>query len=329
MQVIVVDAEGCREVGTSVQAIADATHGDGWVWVRLGDGDPDELRSVAAVVGLSLDAVRDSIRRQPRTRLSRYGDDALLVLQLATYDDRTDTVARHEVDLLIAPRAIVAVAHDDLGGAAALLAPPGAGADGPLSAVWTLLERAAQGYREVIDGVEHDVDEIEEQLFADDPSVSRRIFALQREVIDLAHAVSPLPDVLTQLHELLAEHADVGGDSTLHDLRARARYAVDRIAGLKHTLDDALQIHATLVNQRLDEKMADLTQVQVKQNDQVKKISSWAAIGFAPTLVASIYGMNFRFMPELDQPWGYPVALGLMVAVSVGLYAVFRRNDWL
>jgi len=98
---------------------------------------------------------------------------------------------------------------------------------------------------------------------------------------------------------------------------------------MRHTLDDALTIHATLVNQRLDEKMADLTVVQVRQNEQVKKISSWAAIGFAPTFVASVYGMNFTFMPELAQPWGYPMALGLMVLLSAGLYGIFKHNDWL
>lgn len=311
-------------------AVAQATRTGGWVWVQVTAPDPETLVALAATLGLSADAARDSIRHQPRTRLTHHGDDLLLVLQPATYDDAAEQVTRHEVDVLVGARAVLTVVADDAASATGLLEPVAdAASAGPLDAVWALLERTAQGYREVLDGVENDVDEIEEQLFGDDPGVSRRIFGLQREVIGLAHATSPLPDVLTALHELLVERGAAGADVPLRDLHARARYAADRIAGLKHTLDNALEIHSSLVSQRLDEKMAELTQVQVRQNEQVKKISSWAAIGFAPTLVASVYGMNFRFMPELDQAWGYPFALGLMVAVSAGLYVVFRRNDWL
>ena len=94
-------------------------------------------------------------------------------------------------------------------------------------------------------------------------------------------------------------------------------------------MDAALTVHATLLDQRRNEAMERMTQQSIQQNDQVKKISSWAAIGFAPTLVAGVYGMNFHNMPELSWTWGYPFAIGLMVAVSAGLYLIFKRNDWL
>ena len=84
-----------------------------------------------------------------------------------------------------------------------------------------------------------------------------------------------------------------------------------------------------IFDQRRNDAMQRMTEQSIQQNEQVKKISSWAAIGFAPTLVAGIYGMNFQFMPELAWPWGYPFAIGLMIAVSAGLYVLFKRNDWL
>ena len=101
------------------------------------------------------------------------------------------------------------------------------------------------------------------------------------------------------------------------------------MAACRHTLENALTVHATIVDQRRNDAMQRMTEQSIQQNEQVKKISSWAAIGFAPTLVAGIYGMNFQFMPELAWPWGYPFAIGLMIAVSAGLYVLFKRNDWL
>ena len=101
------------------------------------------------------------------------------------------------------------------------------------------------------------------------------------------------------------------------------------MTSVRGTLDSPLTVYSSLAEQRRNEAMQRMTETSLEQNDQVKKISSWAAIGFAPTLVAGIYGMNFRFMPELEWPWGYPFAIGLMAAVSAGLYVVFKKNDWL
>jgi len=88
-------------------------------------------------------------------------------------------------------------------------------------------------------------------------------------------------------------------------------------------------VHATLVEQENNEAMRRMTETSLAQNDQVKKISSWAAILVAPTLVGTVYGMNFTNMPELHWAWGYPAALGLMLASSLVLYVVFKRKDWL
>ena len=94
-------------------------------------------------------------------------------------------------------------------------------------------------------------------------------------------------------------------------------------------LRDILQVNSILVAQKQNEEMTALSRTSNAQNDEVKKISAWAAIGFAPTTIASIYGMNFRNMPELHWYLGYPFALGLMVLAAVVLYALFKRRGWI
>jgi len=305
----------------------------GFAWVALVDADEEEIERLGGELGVHPIALRESLRPHQRSIFERYGDDVFLVLQPARYDDAAETVRCDEVDVFASDALIVTVTRSDRIDLDDARHRVERHRDllrrGPSAVLWVLFELVTVGYRAVLDGVENDIDEIEDQIFGDDPGVSRRIFDLQREVIDLAHATTPLPEVLSRLAAALTDSATGREPVGWDDVRGRALYIADRVLSMRHTLDDALTIHSTLVNQRLDEKMANLTEVQVRQNEQVKKISSWAAIGFAPTFVASVYGMNFRFMPELDQPWGYPMALGIMVLLSAGLYGIFKRNDWL
>jgi magnesium transporter len=104
---------------------------------------------------------------------------------------------------------------------------------------------------------------------------------------------------------------------------------VERVDGFRALLQNALVVHSTLVGQRQNEETKALTEASLKQGDQTKRISSWAAILFAPTLIASIYGMNFRNMPELLWPWGYPLAILAMVLLGLGLYVSFKKRGWI
>lgn len=135
--------------------------------------------------------------------------------------------------------------------------------------------------------------------------------------------------MLERLQRIVSAHLHTDEVPAFHEIADRARYVDARVAAFRTTLDAALTVHATIVDQRRNDAMQRMTEQSIQQNDQVKKISSWAAIGFAPTLVAGIYGMNFAHMPELSWVWGYPFAIGLMAAVSAGLYVVFKKNDWL
>jgi magnesium transporter len=185
-------------------------------------------------------------------------------------------------------------------------------------------------YEPVVLGLENDIDEIENQLFANDPAVARRIFALTREVIDFQRAVGPLVPILERLQgDAQLFGVDLEVKRAIRDVHDHAIRIVERSASFRTILENALLLHATLVTQRQNDAMAEMTEYSLTQNEQVKKVSGWAAILFAPTLVGTIYGMNFDYMPELHWTWGYPMALALMATTSVTLYAVFKRKGWL
>jgi len=315
------------------EALADARRRGGMLWVELTAPSDEEVVELASVLELERLGVATALRTHQRSKLERFGDHLFVVVQPSQYDDDSETVQCHEVDLFVGPDFFVAISADgavDLDRMRALLDEhPDVGARGSLGVLWATFEYVTRGYRDVMDGIEHDIDEIEEELFGEDEGVSRRIFALQREVIDLRHATAPLPGIMDRLEQYVGGRMPSGEAPAYREIADRARYIDARVAAFRETLDNALTIHATIVDQRRNDRMSEMTRTSIEQNDQVKKISSWAAIGFAPTLVAGIYGMNFHDMPELSWPWGYPFAIGLMVAVSAGLYLVFKKRHWL
>jgi magnesium transporter len=201
---------------------------------------------------------------------------------------------------------------------------------GGLAVLYAVADRVVDDYLPVVAGLQNDIDEIEDQLFGGDRNVSQRIYQLSREVMMFLRAVAPLAEVITQLR------AEIDGDESKLEVRRGLRDVLDHVTRLQERADafrvllqNALTVNATLVGQRQNDQMAQLTESSLKQGDDVKRVSSWAAIGFAPTLIAGVYGMNFRFMPELQWRFGYPYAVLLMIAVGVGLYVMFKRRDWL
>ncbi len=331
--VVYVDGTPHPTDATPADALADARRRGGMLWVGITTPDAEEIRRLAPLLGLERIGVEGALRTHQRSKLDRFGEHFFVVVQPSQYDDATEAVHCSEVDLFVGKDFVVVISADgavDTEKLRALLDEhPDIAARGPLGVLWGTFEYVTRGYRDVMDGIEHDIDEIEEELFGEDEGVSRRIFALQREVIDLRHATAPLPGIMDRLEHYVGSRMPGGEAPGYREIADRARYIDARVAAFRETLDNALTIHATIVDQRRNDQMSEMTRTSIEQNDQVKKISSWAAIGFAPTLVAGIYGMNFQNMPELAWPWGYPFALGLMVAVSAGLYAVFKKRDWL
>ncbi|MBO0849679.1 MAG: transporter, partial [Pseudonocardia sp.] len=198
--------------------------------------------------------------------------------------------------------------------------------------LYAVLDQVVDDYGPVLDGLRGDIDEIETQVFDGDPGASRRIYQLSREVIEFQRAVEPLTELLDNVRELLKGRAgeeDRELRRMLRDVADHHARVVERTEGFRQLLTNILTVNAALVAQRQNDEMTRLTEASYQQNEQVKRISSVAAILFAPTLIAGVYGMNFNHMPELNWLLGYPFAIGLMLLLSLGLYLFFRFRGWL
>ncbi len=307
---------------------------NGMAWIGLYRPHVDEIRSVAQEFDLHELAVEDAISAHQRPKLERYGGTLFAVLRPAQYVDETEKVVFGELHVFVGADFIVTVRHaesPDLGRVRRRLEQtPALLSVGPEAILYAILDQVVDEYAPVVAGLENDIDEIEDQLFDGDPAVSRRIYELSREVIEFQRATHPLLDVLTGLERGFDKYGvDVELQRSLRDVHDHTLRVVERVDSFRALLQNALTVHATLVGQQQNDEMRRLTEASLSQNEEVKKISAWAAILFAPTLVGTIYGMNFDHMPELGWTVGYPLALLAMLMTGVILYLVFKRRRWL
>ena len=308
-------------------------HG-GFAWIGMYRPTEEELRTVAQEFSLHPLAVEDALTGHQRPKIEHYGDVLFIVLRSARYLDAPEEVEFGEVHLFIGPNFAITIRHaesPDLGRVRKRLQQtPELLALGPHAVLYAVFDEVVDEFQPVISGLENDIDEIEGQLFEGDPEVSKRIYKLASEVMAFQRATHPLADIL-QILEDGYEKKDVNLElrRNLHDVLDHSLSAVQRADSFRALLQNALTVQSTLVTQNQNEEMRALSRASIAQGDQVKKISGWAAILFAPTLIAAIYGMNFKFMPELHWPLGYPFAVGLMAVSAVVLYIVFKKRDWL
>ncbi len=303
-------------------------------WIGLYRPDQRELMSLASEFDLHELAVEDAITAHQRPKLERYGDTLFVVLKAARYVDETEEVEFGEVHVFVGPDFVVTVRHAEAPDLAAVRrrveADPellGRGTEGVLYAI---MDKVVDGYEPVVCGLENDIDEIETEVFLGDPRVSRRIYELSREVIEFQRATHPLQDILTALTAGFDKYGvDDELQRSLRDVADHVTQVIERVDSFRELLRDILTVNATLVAQKQNEEMKSLALASHEQNTEVKKISAWAAILFAPTLVGTVYGMNFDFQPEFGWRFGYPFAISLMVLVCASLYVVFKRRDWL
>jgi magnesium transporter len=295
------------------------TEEDGFVWVGLQDPTPEELEEARVRFGLPALAVEDAGETHQRPKLEDYGADTFVVLRTARYDEEREAVDFGEVHLFVGPRHAVVIRRgptNELREARRRLEErPELAARGPAAVVWAVVDKVVDDYEPVVAGLENDVEEVEQAIFQDGRDQSARIYFLRRELAGFFRAVHPLLAPLEALER-----------GTFGDVHPALRPYFRDVA------DHVRRVHEEVVMQRdlLDGMLnANLSAVAVRQNEVVRKVSGWAAIGIVPTLIASIYGMNFERMPELSWPLGYPFALALMALVSLSIWRVLRRSGWL
>jgi len=318
------DGKRVAEPASFAELAGAARKGDGVAWLGLHEATEDELTSIAREFGLHELAVEDAVHAHQRPKLEWYGEVMFLVLRPARYVDESETVEFGEIHVFVGPNFVITIRHgeaSELGRLRhSLESRPDLLSRGPMAIVHAVVDRVVDDYVPVVEGVENDVDEIESEVFGGARNVSRRTYELIREVIEFRRAIHPLADILVNL----MRNRDLGDEEKrylrdVHDHTLRIQEQVDSFHELLRSI---LSVNLTLETKALSE-------AGNKQNEEVKKISAWAAILFAPTIVGTVYGMNFDHMPELHWRYGYAMALGMMLTVSVGLYLLFRRRGWI
>ncbi|QDB79974.1 magnesium and cobalt transport protein CorA [Georgenia wutianyii] len=303
------------------------------VWAALRSPTPVEIRRVARQFGLHALTEEDVNEAHQRAKLEVYGATLAVVLRTARYVEEPEKVEFGELHVVTGPGFVVTVEHagtptlDDV--RRRLEADPQSLRLGPGAVLHAVLDDVVDRYGPVVAGLENDIDEIEDELFDSSPTVSRRIYELSREVMAFQRATHPLAGVLEQLGDHLGQDGDVELRHRLRDVHDHVLRVDSRVEAFRVLLQNALAVHATLVAQQQNDEMRRLTEAGYQQNEQVKRISAWAAVLFVPTLVATIYGMNFRHIPELRWTFGYPLALLAMVVIALVVYRMFRRRHWL
>ncbi|NUP75804.1 MAG: magnesium/cobalt transporter CorA [Sinomonas sp.] len=301
--------------------------GGSMAWIGLYRPSPEEIAQVAHEFRLHDLAVEDAVTAHQRPKAERYGDILFTVLRPARYLDETETVEFGELHIFTGPNFVVTIRHAETAGVGQvrkrLEMEPDLLSHGPNAVLYALLDRVVDDYSPVITGLENDIDEIEDQLFEGSAAVSRRVYELTREVIQFQRAIHPLRHVIEGLERgYERHHVDLELQRNLRDVRDHVEQVISRADAFRDILQNALVVDGTLTSNRLNE-------TSFAQNEQVKRISAWAAIFFAPALVTGIYGMNFKNMPELEWDFGYPYGLALMVVAGFVLWLIFKQRRWL
>ena len=301
-------------------AAAICRNEEGFVWLGMVEPSPQELESVQTTFGLHELAVEDAQSFHLRPKVEQYeGAITFVVLRTARYVDEREEVEFGEISIFVGPGFVITVRQ---GGASdlhparlRLEARPELLMEGPASVLWAISDQVVDDYAPVVEGLERDIEEVEQLVFSGSHAPTRRIYLLRREVTDFYRAV----------HPLLGPAAAITKGGVLPIGEGLRTYFRDVDDHLK-LVDEEVLAQRDLLSTILQANMAVLS---VEQNDVVRKISGWAAIITVPTFIASFYGMNFTSMPELHRGWGYPAVVALMLLAGILLYASFKRARWL
>jgi magnesium transporter len=298
----------------------------GFVWIGLHEPSERQFAGIATRFGLHPLAVEDAVQAHQRPKLEQYDDMLFAVVKTVYYDHSqahgaTEVVETGEVMIFLGANYVITVRHGEHGNLRAMrrnLENDTALLKlGPSVVLHAILDRAVDGYLAVTAALQEDIDEVETSVFAggNRGADSSRMYILKREVLALRRSAAPLSTPLRMLADrpMRLVHEDIR--EYFRDVDDHLSEVVEQVA----SFDDLLN---TLVS-------ANLAQVSVGQNEDMRKISAWVAIAAVPTMVAGIYGMNFDHMPELHWRYGYPVIGGIVVLVCIGLYRSFKHNGWL
>jgi magnesium transporter len=300
--------------------LASAQNEGGFIWLGMAEPSNEEFTEIAQIFSLHSLAVEDAVVAQQRPKLEDYGDQSFLVLKTVFFTDVTNDVTTGELMLFIGPNFIVIVRHGEGTPLATVRADleqkPELLSLGPWAVVHAVIDRIIDEYTKIATQFDIAIAKLESQVFSDERTTySEEIYFLKREIIEYRHAIEPLMMPLQRLTNGLQQNIPNQLIPYLRDVNDHLNKACDNSAGLDSLLNAVLQ--------------ADLAHVQLRQNEDIRKISGWVALTATPTMIAGIYGMNFENMPELTWQFGYPLILGSMVVFSSFIYYKLKKSGWL
>jgi magnesium transporter len=294
-----------------------------WCWFDVVDPTVVDLSTLQAELGLHPLAVEDARHRRQRPKVELYPEHAFVVVRPLTVL-ASGEIAETEIHAFVSHRWLVTLRFTPAYDLATIvhrwkmngtLAGGGTGV-----ALYMLVDEVTDGYLSVVERLEDRADDLEDRAFGrrsaweDQRGLQSEILKLRRDVVRLRRLAMPLRQSIDLLHEemwfLNTELVPYYRDVAEHLLRS-----VELADNVRDSLTTILELLQAQAANQLNEVM--------------KKLTAWAGIILVPTLIAGVYGMNFRHMPELDWKVGYPLALGMMAVASTALYFVFKRNEWL
>ncbi|MGQ0848016.1 MAG: magnesium/cobalt transporter CorA [Actinomycetota bacterium] len=291
-----------------------------FAWIGLYEPTEAEFEAVREEFGLHELAVEDAIHAHQRPKLDIYDDTLFVVLKPARYVDPNEVIELGEILLFVDEHFLVAVRHGDASRLVEvrkhLEDDPEELKLGPSAVLHAILDKVVDDYAAVLEGLDRDVREVESAVFSDsNHTPTERIYKLKREVLQFHQAAFPLIEPILSLTKRRFPAINPDLPEYFADVHDHLIRVVDRIAGFRDLLTSILD--------------ANLTQVSVRQNNDMRKISAWVAIAAVPTMLAGIWGMNFTHMPEIDESWAYPAVIALMVVACSVIYRKFKKSGWL
>ncbi|WP_112491876.1 magnesium/cobalt transporter CorA [Streptomyces bacillaris] len=311
--------------GDFSEALAQARRsGDAFLWIGLHEPAEEEFGRVSQEFGLHPLAVEDALRAHQRPKLEVYDDSLFAVLKPVVYEPHHDTVSADELMIFIGDSFVVTVRHGESAPLTdvrrRLEAEPEILAHGPTAVLYAISDAVVDHYIDVAGELQVDLEELETEAFAPSGSggssnTAARIYTFKRQVLEFRRATGPLTAPMTRLAGAGVPFVHQEAQPFFRDVADHLTRVNEQVEGLDRLLSDILSAH--------------LAQMGVRQNDDMRKISAWAAMAAVPTMVAGIYGMNFDHMPELHWAWTYPLVILFMTVAVLGLHRLFKRRGWL
>jgi len=290
-----------------------------FVWVALKDPGPGELAAMQHEFGLHELAVEDARQGHQRPKVEEYDDSIFAVLQIVEIVDGDLKVG--EIDIFAGPNYILSVRSKAEKGFREVRArcerEPELLKHGSGFVLYALMDAVVDRYFPIIDALETELEKLEERMFAGG-SVRANIeemYALRQKLMVVKHAVGPLHDGVGKLYGGRVPGICIGSQeyySDVYDHLSRINQSID---ALREMVTTALSVNLSLIT--------------LQENETTKRLAACAALVAVPTLIAGVYGMNFKHMPELDWQFGYPLAIGVMLAIDTYLFYLFRKAGWL